>query len=466
MATQSGAHGRHHPYTHMEKRAKDAGRPPPELDRLDDKFFVVLHGFKRVPKFPRRDGRLFDDEDGPEMSGSGKPEGNAIYKRVAEEAYKSDPAKEVDGFTLIASSPTLKFYAKGSDVLVGIRGTQDFADAKADAAITIGALDNTQRFKTDLAFMEKVKSENPDKVFYGAAHSLGGAILDLFISRGLIQSGKSINAALQLGKEETANERIYNSGDALYKLSRPFLKQSPLVETKKPSTMGRFFGLYNLLEQHRISGSGKRSRAELNTADNLGDVTEDRPPTAEELADALGRAGASGVHKRVESMEARLATLSKQMFNKKLDDLNDDEMEQLDAAFEEAYGGDSESSSGSSEDDEAPRGTEYHVKARRGPKIKPARKRSFLRFLKKKASMRYYAGIMRRVNERQRKRREDPDYAVPEDEDSTDYEYDSDDDEDERPPGEWKWSVMGPPKQPRTKRKNFRKTQTKGFIDG
>lgn len=200
-----------------------------------------------------------DEESGAEspLQGSGVPEDNAIFKRIAAEAYKSDPAPAVGSFQLFASSPTLKFYGDGPDVIVGIRGTDDFKDAKADVAIAFGALENSQRFKSDLAFMQKVKSENPDKVFYGAGHSLGGAILDLFISKGLIRSGKSINAALQLGKEETANERIYNSGDALYKLSRPFLSQNPLVESRTKSLLARLSPLYNLLEQHGISGYGK-----------------------------------------------------------------------------------------------------------------------------------------------------------------------------------------------------------------
>jgi hypothetical protein len=262
----------------MEARAKRSGKRS-HTETLDPFFFEREGedevGGETVLKSLLIDGvkftaveRDFDPEtmsgggaesgyESPSMHGSGMLEGNAVFKRIAEEAYKSDPAQEVNGFKLIASSPTLKFYADGPDVIVGIRGTQDFTDAKADAAIVVGDLENSQRFKTDLAFFQKVKADNPDKVFYGAGHSLGGAILDVFISKGLIRSGKSINAALQLGKEETANERIYNRGDALYMLSKPFLKQSPLVETRTKSVLAHLSPLYNLLEQHKISGYGK-----------------------------------------------------------------------------------------------------------------------------------------------------------------------------------------------------------------
>lgn len=197
--------------------------------------------------------------DGEPMSGYGKPEGNTIFKRAADEAYKSNPVEDLDGFHLFASSPTLKFWKKDNDVIVGIRGTKltDYRDIKADAAIAFGNLEHSQRFKSDLDFMMKVRGEYPAEVFYGAGHSLGGAILDLFISKRLINSGKSINGALQIGKEEAANERIYNSGDALYKLSSPFLKQSPLVEERDRSLLAKVSPVYNLIEQHGISGTGK-----------------------------------------------------------------------------------------------------------------------------------------------------------------------------------------------------------------
>jgi hypothetical protein len=197
------------------------------------------------------------DVDGEPMSGYGKPEGNSIFKRAADEAYSSNPVQDLDGFHLFASSPTLKFWKKDDDVIVGIRGTKDFRDVKADAAIALGTLEHSQRFKSDLEFMMQVRSQYPGETFYGAGHSLGAAILDLFISKNLIKSGKSINGALQLGKEEAANERIYNSGDALYTLSKPFLKQEPLVEQREQSLLAKLSPAYNLLEQHGISGTGK-----------------------------------------------------------------------------------------------------------------------------------------------------------------------------------------------------------------
>jgi hypothetical protein len=354
------------------------------------------------------------------MSGSGKPEGTAIFKRVSEEAYKPDPAREVEGFKLFTSTPTLKFYENGPDVLVGIRGTKDFADAKADAAIPFGALENTQRFKADLATLQQVKAAHPDKTFYGAGHSLGAAILDLFISKGLIQSGKSFNGALQLGKEQSANERTYNSGDPLYMLSKPFLKQAPQVQTKAPSLLGRLSGAYNLYEQHKISGGAKR----------------DREPTPEEIAEAEARADRRRRTDRADAhfggIEQQLNELSQRMFRKRAEDLDDEENEQLDEAFQRLQGHHEDESDEEEEEDDGRTERIFGKKGRRGRR----RARQFMQHLKFPARLAQYNATLkfqkRKYNKALRDQRADSDYDVPSGEDFTEFEY-SDDGEEEPP---------------------------------
>jgi len=170
---------------------------------------------------------------------------NELYKDAAEQAYSLDPQKDLgDGFLLdeALSTPTLKFWKQtGSSaeqvqsttepgkVLVGIRGTQvtDWRDLSADSDIAIGKLDTSVRSRQDFIDMERAKAALSMFPFYGAGHSLGGALLDLFIRRGYIIGGRSYNGALELGKEEQTNHRIYNTQDALYNLSQPFLKQTP-----------------------------------------------------------------------------------------------------------------------------------------------------------------------------------------------------------------------------------------------
>jgi hypothetical protein len=388
-----------HPFTHIKNIAKRHGREV-QIDKLDPDFF--------------------EGGQSSRMSGSGKPEGTAIFKRVSEEAYKPDPAREVEGFKLFTSTPTLKFYENGPDVLVGIRGTKDFADAKADAAIPFGALENTQRFKADLATLQQVKAAHPDKTFYGAGHSLGAAILDLFISKGLIQSGKSFNGALQLGKEQSANERTYNSGDPLYMLSKPFLKQAPQVQTKAPSLLGRLSGAYNLFEQHKISGGAKR----------------DREPTPEEIAEAEARADRRRRTDRADAhfggIEQQLNELSQRMFRKRAEDLDDEENEQLDEAFQRLQGHHEDESDEEEEEDDGRTERIFGKKGRKGRR----RARQFMQHLKFPARLAQYNATLkfqkRKYNKALRDQRADPDHDVPFDEDFTEFEY-SDDGEEEPP---------------------------------
>jgi len=170
------------------------------------------------------------------MSTYGIP--NQLYKDAAKQAYSADPVVELgDGFALnpALSNDTLKFWVSGSSgvakCLVGIRGTQvtDWRDLSADEFIAGGKLEESVRAKYDMERLEYAKKVMPNTDFYGAGHSLGGALLDLYISKGYLIGGRSYNGALQLGQEEATNTRLYNSQDALYNLSKPFLKQTPIV---------------------------------------------------------------------------------------------------------------------------------------------------------------------------------------------------------------------------------------------
>ena len=211
--------------------------------------FAVGHGM------PHRD----HGGDG-QMRGRGHgPIDRALFKDAAEQAYESLPSRTLGDFHLVYTTPTLKFWQKNDLMLVGIRGTKDGGDVIADGAIAVGRLDQSPRFKKDLEIMKHVKASYPTLTFYGAGHSLGAAILDLFISMGFIKEGVSYNGALQLGKEEAANTRVYNKGDALYVLSNPFLKQAPETRTTKRSLAEYLSPMYGLLQQHKTAmmGAGK-----------------------------------------------------------------------------------------------------------------------------------------------------------------------------------------------------------------
>jgi hypothetical protein len=131
----------------------------------------------------------------------------------------------------------LKFYeAPDNTIVVGIRGTNptDKRDLKADGLIAVGQLESSDRFKDDIASLRRFQSQySPAKYdYYGVGHSLGGAILDAFLTNGLLKNGVSYNPAIQpqnLRKTDIKNERVFAENDPLYALAKPFLAKAPEV---------------------------------------------------------------------------------------------------------------------------------------------------------------------------------------------------------------------------------------------
>ena len=184
----------------------------------------------------------------------------SILHKIANEAYETAGKKDVDGFQLVFESPTIKFYKQDNVVVVGIRGTWTANDAKADSSIALGRLEYTDRFKTDFELVSDFVSRNPSLKYYGVGHSLGGAILDLFIKKGLISEGISYNPAVQPQdiRSSIPNHRIYARGDPLYLLMGRFLKDTPEVRdtatgVKKYLTKLPFGNVVTAGDQHALS---------------------------------------------------------------------------------------------------------------------------------------------------------------------------------------------------------------------
>ena len=167
------------------------------------------------------------------------PDNKTLWK-MASQAYMSKPDDNVDGYELLCATDTLKFYWKDRVVVCAIRGTADQKDIKADLKIPLGSLENTPRFKKDLEdfkdCMKDVKKFGVDVVF-GVGHSLGSGILDLFISKNLIEQGVSYNGAIEkkfMGSNK--NYRIYlNEDEVLYQLMGKYANpESREVREKSP----------------------------------------------------------------------------------------------------------------------------------------------------------------------------------------------------------------------------------------
>lgn len=192
----------------------------------------------------------------------------AVLQQIAQSAYSGRTRLQIGPYKLIHASPTLKFYHEpNSDlILVGIRGTQlsDKRDLAADYLALGGRLRESDRYKADLETLKKVQRHfSPTKYRYvGIGHSLGGAILDLFLRDGLIKNGLSYNPLVE-PQEMGGNpkhHRIYHKDDPLYKW---FGHKIPNVEVRTtPEPMWKFFlkhylpeplgDLFQYYDRHKI----------------------------------------------------------------------------------------------------------------------------------------------------------------------------------------------------------------------
>ena len=172
----------------------------------------------------------------PKLHGGSAPDRKTYYE-MARQSYKPSAEKNLNGWELVTESPTIKIYKSGNDAVVSIRGSYDARDARADSTIAVNSLHLSDRYKEDEKFVSDFKQQNPDLKYYGVGHSLGGAILDLFLHKGLVSEGQSYNPAVQPHdfRATLPVHRIFMSGDPLYTLVKMFLKQTPEVINENTS---------------------------------------------------------------------------------------------------------------------------------------------------------------------------------------------------------------------------------------
>ena len=172
--------------------------------------------------------------------GSGaRPDKNTL-QQIASQSYRANSQPSVGNLTLLHQTPTLKFFlSPDKTIVVGIRGTvpTDINDVTADASIAAGQLETSNRFTKDLADLQQFQSKYPPSQYdyYGVGHSLGGAILDLFLTKGLLKSGLSYNPAIQpqnLRNADIQNDRVFAENDPLYAIAKPFLAKP--AEVRRP----------------------------------------------------------------------------------------------------------------------------------------------------------------------------------------------------------------------------------------
>lgn len=179
-------------------------------------------------------------------------------QQMAQSAYSGKTLLKVGGFQLFKSTPTLKFYYENNVIIVSVRGTQDSTDFAAWPNVALGTLDKTARFQADLQTLLEIQTKYPPSQYHyvGVGHSLGAAILDRFLSMGLIQNCLSYNGAVepQFVRANPRHRRIYNAADPLYNIVGRFI---PGVEVR-PITLATgirsiFSSLYASYKSHMLS---------------------------------------------------------------------------------------------------------------------------------------------------------------------------------------------------------------------
>jgi hypothetical protein len=178
-----------------------------------------------------------------------------IFAKMAEEAYY-DKKGDVDGWKYIDGTDTVKMYQKGNERVYAYRGTNDFGDVKAWAPIATNSLSTTKRYKKDMEFMDKYKND-AGYTNYGTGHSLGGALVDEFESKGYISKGITFNPAYEPKYRNNPNNlRVYDSKDPLFNIYGKYASDIEIDD--KPSTWySRIAGIVTprtpTIEAHGIS---------------------------------------------------------------------------------------------------------------------------------------------------------------------------------------------------------------------
>ena len=194
-----------------------------------DMFIMELfYEFIRNPVLASKVPADYKEGFGRRRKGGVLPDDLTILQQIAKQSYNLvDPQQDINGWDLKKWTPTMKFYVKGKDVIVGVRGTKTNApdgnfDVSADLTIPFNGIPGTTRYKRDKAAVQQFLQQfpSPEYSYYAVGHSLGGAVIDSLIRDGLIKEALSYNPAIQSGDINAGlpNRRIYFGSDPLYKL--------------------------------------------------------------------------------------------------------------------------------------------------------------------------------------------------------------------------------------------------------
>lgn len=176
-----------------------------------------------------------------------------LCQKVAESVYDGPPINLTSGnltLQLMEQTPTLTLWrsANAPIFVVGVRGTYDARDIKADALIPFNKLETSSRWKADYPILYKWKTGKYGQGSYGkyrwmgCGHSLGAALLDIMLANNLISYAVSYNGAVEPKyRASPLHFKIYSEADPMYKYGQ-ILQQDPAEDIRKRKT-GKFMRL-------------------------------------------------------------------------------------------------------------------------------------------------------------------------------------------------------------------------------
>jgi len=174
--------------------------------------------------------------------------------------YKTDENDIIEGYTLIAKTPTCSFFQsnrKKNIIIIALRGTafSDYGDISADLGIvrtivsdasTARNVLNSERYRRDVAYIKEIKPlitgylriANP--IYYAVGHSLSGAMIDELLENDIVSSAVSFNPAIERRNFAIPNNnhRVYLECDILYNLLGKFITNGNIEVVKKENPAG------------------------------------------------------------------------------------------------------------------------------------------------------------------------------------------------------------------------------------
>jgi hypothetical protein len=199
-----------------------------------------------------------------------KPAIKSKYVHAAEAAYRKAGTVGTipEGYELARETDTLKFYRSKSnpnDVLVGVRGSKDSRDWRANALLALGQLKTSKRYKEDKSVVDQFLRENPSATLEVSGHSLGGAVARELTRdfRGRIRGGTGYNSAIGLNEiinpsllTKTPQNRYSTRTDPLRLLSLPFLSGKLAGEVVDKRLNLDLLGAHKIEKNFDATGAG------------------------------------------------------------------------------------------------------------------------------------------------------------------------------------------------------------------